>query len=133
MEGSTENLSRVEVLPVCGGHTKRGTGFINNELYVGRLIWNRLRYIKNPDTGKRLSRLNPPEEWIVTEVPELRIVDDALWQAVKARQRELTEKYANVIEAVRNANANRPNGVRRPRHLLSGLLQCGVCGGPYVE
>ena len=65
-------------------------------------------------------------------MPELRIVNDALWQAVKARQGELTEKYANVIEAVRNANANRLNGVRRPRHLLSGLLKCGVCGGPYA-
>ena len=114
------------------GHAKRGTGFINNELYIGRLVWNRLRYLKNPDTGKWVSRLNPPEEWIVTEVPELRIVDDALWQAVKARQGELTEKFANVIEAVRNANANRLNGVRRPRHLLSGLLECGVCGGPYA-
>ena len=114
------------------GHAKRGTGFINNELYIGRLVWNRLRYLKNPDTGKRVSRLNPPEELIVTEVPELRIVDDALWQAVKARQGELTEKYANVIEAVRNANANRLNGVRRPRHLLSGLLECGVCGDPYA-
>ena len=25
------------------GHAKRGTGLINNELYVGRLVWNRLR------------------------------------------------------------------------------------------
>ena len=33
---------------------------------------------------------------------------------------------------MRNANANRLNGVRRPRHLLSGLLECGVCGGPYA-
>ena len=60
------------------GHAKRGTGLINNELYVGRLVWNRLRYVKNPETGKRVSRINPPEEWIVSEVPELRIVDDAL-------------------------------------------------------
>ena len=34
-------------------------GILNNELYVGRLVWNRLRYVKNPDTGKRVSRLNP--------------------------------------------------------------------------
>ena len=41
------------------GHVTRGTGILNNELYVGRLVWNRLRYVKNPDTGKRVSRLNP--------------------------------------------------------------------------
>ena len=55
------------------GHAARGTGLINNELYVGKLVWNRLRYIKDPATGKRVSRLNPREKWITTEVPELRI------------------------------------------------------------
>ena len=113
-------------------HAKRGTGLINNELYVGRLIWNRLHYVKNPETGKRVSRINPPEEWVVTEVPELRIVDDDLWRAVKDRQGEITEKYATTIEATRTAHANRLNRAHRPRHLLSDLLECGVCGGPYA-
>jgi DNA invertase Pin-like site-specific DNA recombinase len=40
------------------GNTMRGTGVINNELYAGRLVWNRLRYIKDPMTGRRISRLN---------------------------------------------------------------------------
>ena len=94
-------------------------------------MWNRLRYVKNPETGKRVSRINPPEDWIVTEVPELRIVDDELWKAVKDRQGEITEQYATVIEATQTARANRLNGAHRPRHLLSGVLECGVCGGPY--
>ena len=114
------------------GQAKRGTGLINNELYIGRLVWNRLRYVKNPETGKRVSRINPREKWIVTEVPELRIVDDELWQAVKDRQKELTEQYAAVIEATQKARANRLNGTHRPRHLLSGLLECGACAGPYA-
>ena len=33
---------------------------------------------------------------------------------------------------IRFARANRLNGARCPRHLLSGLLECGVCGGPYA-
>ena len=114
------------------GHAKRGTGLLNNELYIGRLVWNRQRYIKDPETGKRVSRINPPEEWIVTEVPELRIVDDDLWRAVKHRQGEIKVQYADVIEATQSALANRLNGAHRPRHLLSGLLECGVCGGPYA-
>ena len=28
------------------GHFGRGTGILNNELYVGRLVWNRLTYLK---------------------------------------------------------------------------------------
>ena len=114
------------------GHARRGTGLINNELYIGRLIWNRLRYVKNPDTGRRVSRINPPEEWIVTEAPGLRIVGDALWRAVKDRQSALSARYATVIEATRAARANRLNATHRPRHLLSGLLECCVCGGSYA-
>ena len=52
------------------GNAKRGTGILNNELYVGRMVWNRLRYVKNPDTGKRVSRLNPSAEWITKSVPD---------------------------------------------------------------
>ncbi len=114
------------------GHVKRGTGLINNELYIGRLIWNRLRYIKDPSTGKRVSRLNPESEWLTREVPELRIVDDELWQAVRERQAAIADKYANVTEAVRKHHKkNQLNGKRRPRSLLSGLVFCGCCGGPY--
>ncbi|QCO57755.1 hypothetical protein EOK75_18900 (plasmid) [Pseudorhodobacter turbinis] len=31
------------------GNWKRGTGILNNELYVGKLLWNRQAYIKDPD------------------------------------------------------------------------------------
>jgi site-specific DNA recombinase len=69
------------------GNTKRRNGILNNELYIGRLIWNRQRFVKDPDTGKRVSRLNPEGEWVVQHLPHLRIVDDALWDAVKSRQK----------------------------------------------
>lgn len=71
------------------GHRKRGTGILNNELYIGRLIWNRLHYVKDPATGKRISRRNPQSEWVITEVPGLRIIDDALLQRIKLRQEEI--------------------------------------------
>ncbi len=117
---------------VMRGHAKRGRGIVNNELYIGRQVWNRQHFVKNPETGRRVPRLNPPEEWIVTEVPELRIVDDELWAAVKARQAEISEIYADTIASVRNAHANRLNRTHRPRYLLSGLLRCGVCGSPVA-
>ena len=71
------------------GNRQRGTGILNNELYIGRLVWNRLRYVKDPATGKRISRLNPEAKWITQEVPELRIIDQDLWDKVKARQATL--------------------------------------------
>src|ERR1700758_1042803 len=68
------------------GNRQRGTGILNNELYIGRLVWNRLRYVKDPETGRRVSRLNPESGWIVQNVNGLRIVDPSLWERVKARQ-----------------------------------------------
>ncbi|GLS79568.1 recombinase family protein [Paracoccus marinus] len=62
------------------GNRERGTGILNNELYVGRRVWNRLRYVKDPGTGKRISRLNSENDWVITDVPRLRIVDDTLWE-----------------------------------------------------
>ena len=64
-------------------------------------------------------------------MPELRIVDDELWQRVKLRQAELATQFGSTIEGVRKARAERLNRLRRPAFLLSGLLTCGCCGGKY--
>lgn len=60
------------------GSVKRGNGIINNELYIGRLVWNRQQFTKDPDSGKRVSRPNPRSDWILQDVPELRILDQEL-------------------------------------------------------
>uniref|UniRef100_UPI0005525CD1 recombinase family protein n=1 Tax=Bradyrhizobium liaoningense TaxID=43992 RepID=UPI0005525CD1 len=107
------------------GNPKRGVGILNNELYVGRLVWNRLRYLKDPDTGKRVSRLNPESEWVIQEVPELRIVDQEMWDAVKTRQQTLAYEPSAPGE-------NKLNDRRRPRYLFAGLVKCGCCGSGYT-
>jgi len=95
------------------------------------LVWNRQRFIKDPNTGKRVSRPNPEAKWIRTDVPELRIVDDELWRGVKLRQAELAKQFESTIKGVRAARAKRLNRLRRPAFLLSGLLTCGCCGTRY--
>ena len=107
------------------GNLDRRNGVLNNELYVGRLVWNRQRFLKDPDTGKRIARPNPEAEWIVQDVPELRIVDAALWDAVRARQ-------ASLRMTPRVENVERIADRRRPKHLFSGLLRCACCGGSYT-
>ncbi|BCH21482.1 resolvase [Mesorhizobium sp. L-8-3] len=108
------------------GNPKRGVGILNNELYVGKLVWNRLRYLKDPDTGKRVSRLNPEGEWVTQDVPELRIVDQEVWEAVKARQKALA--YQPPAEPGENTLNDR----RRPKHMFTGLVKCGCCGSGYT-
>ena len=109
------------------GHRQRGTGILNNELYVGRLVWNRLRYVKDPETGKRRSMRNGADDLVVETVPALRIVDDELWQRVKRRQDEI-EGTATVQKIRASAFWTR----RRAAHLLTGLVYCGSCGGGYA-
>lgn len=106
------------------GNYSRGTGILNNELYVGRIVWNRLRYLKDPDTGKRVSRLNPESEWITTEVPQLRIIDDELWNQVKTRQQ--------AVRTLTDGKQSQFKRARRPKFLFSGLAKCAECGGGYV-
>ena len=94
------------------------TGYWWNELYIGRLIYNRQRFVTDPETGRRVPKANLPADWVVVEVPELRIVEQTIWdqaQALKAR-----------------AAGEKPQNCRRPRRLLSGLLRCGACGGAYT-
>jgi site-specific DNA recombinase len=100
------------------GNRARRDGILWNEIYVGRLIYNRQRFVKDPETGRRLPKPNPPEEWLIVAAPDLQIVDQTLWDRVhrvKAR-----------------SSTGRLHMRRRPRRLLSGLIYCGVCNGHYT-
>ncbi len=108
------------------GQVDRGTGILNNSIYGGRIEWNRCSYVKDPKSGKRVARPNSKELWEVVDVPELRILDDDLWEAVKLRQRELS------FEIRRDEGGNALNRVHRRKFLLSGLLKCGCCGGGFT-
>lgn len=110
------------------GHAQRGTGILRNELYIGQLVWNRMRFVRDPQTGKRVSRLNPESQWVRKDVAELHIVDDAVWQQVQDR--------LGVLRAARGADAlDRPRywERRRANHLLSQKAFCGVCGGTMTN
>ena len=107
------------------GNRKRGTGILNNELYIGRLVWNRQKFIKNPQSGKRQARPNPQSAWVIEEVPDLRIIDQQTWDDAASAQ-------------YKRSRATRPDASppikvdgrqRRPKHLFSGIIKCGYCEG----
>jgi DNA invertase Pin-like site-specific DNA recombinase len=85
---------------------------LRNEKYIGREVWNRSKWIKDPDTGKRIRRERPESEWIVRECAPM--VDRETWNAVQARFKTMTPQS------------------RTARYLLSGILECGVCGSKLV-
>ena len=97
------------------GSRQRRNGILNNELYLGHITYNRQRFVKDPETGKRVSRLNPEHEWVITNVPNLRIVDDETWDRVQ----QIKSRYAS----------QRGNKRQTKKRLLTGLAKCGCCGG----
>ncbi len=98
------------------GNAKMGDGLLNNEIYIGRVIWNRRQWLKDPETGKRLPVARPPEEWLVREAPELQIIDQGLWEQTRPQQ---------LLRA--NPTRGRPHGT-----LFGGLLRCDTCDGPII-
>ena len=96
------------------GNPQRRNGILQNELYAGRLIWNRVRMVRDPDTERRVSRVNPETEWQRAGAPTLAIVDAATFAAAQGRRAAGTKAM--------------PRDRMRIRHPLSGLLCCGCCG-----
>lgn len=94
---------------------------LENEMYEGRVIWNRKAWTKHPDTGRRVYRQRPREEWIVHENPELRVVSEDIVAAVRSRQHKRRD---------RSKGAFSPSSAQR--YLFSGLLSCAECGGSFV-
>ena len=106
------------------GDPRRHTGILNNPLYVGRLIWGRRQWRRNPDSENRERRYRMRErsQWLEIDVPDLRIIDDELWGAV---QTEIKRRQ-------RTADEISPTGQNRKKHLLSGLIRCSCCGSNYT-
>jgi site-specific DNA recombinase len=100
---------------------------LRNPLYRGEVIWNRSQ--KRNAWGLRRARRRDVVEWVRREMPALRIVDDALWQAV-AKQRAAT-RAAYVRTTNGQLHGRPPSGVES-KYLLTGLATCGVCGGSLV-
>lgn len=70
--------------------------------------------VKDPDTGRRISRPNPPEEWKRAEVTHLSVISPELFAAVQSRKQQRSQVA--------------PEHKRKAKYLLSGLLKCGSCG-----
>jgi DNA invertase Pin-like site-specific DNA recombinase len=113
-EGVKPPRGRTWNASTLNGNPERGSGILRNELYAGRLVWNKVRMIKDPDTGRRVSRPNPREQWQSVDVPELAIVPPELFDAVQDHKKAVATVH--------------PSHQRRQRHMLSGLLRCAACG-----
>ncbi|MGH9022212.1 MAG: recombinase family protein, partial [Acidimicrobiia bacterium] len=81
---------------------------LQNSKYVGQYHFNRREWRKNPETGRRVYRWRPRDQWESRVIEDLRIIDNETWEAV---QRRLKSRQ-HLFSRRRSATA----------HLLSGLL-----------
>jgi site-specific DNA recombinase len=102
---------------------------LHRELYRGVVTWNKTQAIYRD--GTQTSRKRPQEDWLRIEIPELRIIDESLWQRVVARLEQTSGYYMRTF--VNGRFLGRPNGADlRSDYLLSGIAQCAVCGGSMI-
>ena len=103
------------------GHRRLAKGILNNPLYDSRLVWNRSRWLRDPDTKRYTYRVRPQDDWIIHDVPELRVVPQNLWNKAQARMtsRRVTAPVSPVSPRFR-------------KYLLSGFLKCATCGANYI-
>ena len=75
---------------------------------------------KNPDTGKRITRVNSEGELRFADVPQLRIVEEADWRRVQETMAGRCCGHAAPAK-------------RKSPHIFTGLMKCGNCGRSYVS
>lgn len=85
---------------------------LRNEKYIGRVIWNKSQWVKDPDSGKRIRRERPRDEWIVKECEAW--IDEITWSRVQRRF------------------LSRTKFDRTATYPLSGLLECGLCESKLI-
>ncbi|MGK2911674.1 MAG: recombinase family protein, partial [Sphingobium sp.] len=114
------------------GNPKALTGILNNPLYVGRLVWGRRQWRRNPDSEmrERRYRLRDRSEWIEVALPDLRIIDEELWDAVRAEMER--RSISGEPKQEQSDKPQSPAGKPRKKHLLSGLIKCSSCGSNYT-
>ena len=118
-------LNRRGILPPRGtkwnastinGNPRRGYGLLSNLLYDGRLVWNRVEMVMDPDTGRRVSRDKPTDQWMSEPAEHLRIVPADVFAAVQERREGQSRRKAE------------GGPIKRAVRPFSGLLRCSRCG-----
>lgn len=92
---------------------KQITTILTNPLYTGNI---RLHTIESADVNRHTQVEIDPEDWIIHQQENIRIIDDATFAAVK---KERARREALLPEGYRQSTGN----------LLSNIAFCGNCGG----
>jgi site-specific DNA recombinase len=94
------------------------------DLYRGRIVYGRTRW---QDRGGTKVKVRVPEsEWLTVDAAHLRIVAPELWRAAHERLDRTRQTY---LRSTGGKLWGRPEAGIEARHLLTGFVTCGCCGG----
>jgi DNA invertase Pin-like site-specific DNA recombinase len=96
---------------------------LRNKRYIGIYEWGRTTNSRDPETGRIVTKPRPEDKWVRFDNPAWKIVSEELWEKVQ-KQLEL-KRHCGIPK---NGGLNRTK--RSQGYLFSGLLCCGICGGP---
>ncbi len=95
---------------------------LHRERYTGKVPFGKHRNLYRQGTKARAKQT----EYLLVDVPRLRIVPEDLWRAVRDRSTAVAKTY------IRDTNGTlwgRPGMGRESKYLLTGLGRCAICGG----
>ena len=97
---------------------------VYRDLYRGRLVYGKTQWEYR--RGRKFKVATSEADWIVSEAPALRIVPEDLWRAAHARLDRTRQTY---LRSTGGKLWGRPEAGIEARHLLTGFVTCGACGG----
>lgn len=99
---------------------------LNNKSYCGIIERGKTKIIKKSDGTKQTIDV-PRSNWVVIERPDIRIVDQELWDSVRERFKDYN------LRKLKSGSAGKPfchDG--QVNHIFTSLCKCEVCSGPVV-
>jgi hypothetical protein len=100
---------------------------LRQPLLVGKVIFGRFTWIKDPDTGRRRYQQRPESDWLVRWDERLRIVSDEAWQSVQARNAEIWVRRGKATSRAIYAAIARRKAAEASRFDVTRLC-CADCG-----
>lgn len=115
-----EELDKLGIKPYMGTEWNRTSvsTIIKNDVYIGKVVWKKYKYTKNPKNGRKMVSAAPKEEWMIVDGRHVPLVDVETW----TRANDVLAKKNHVPYQI-------VNGVRNP---LAGLIYCKICGNKMV-
>jgi DNA invertase Pin-like site-specific DNA recombinase len=98
---------------------------IRRPLYRGAMVWNKTK--RRDQWGQMRFSRREASEWITVDAPELRIVTPELAATV---DEPIASMHSRMVRLGDGRLLGRPPG-ESGRHLLTGIVACGRCGGTF--